>query len=139
MRIRVLTVAFVFALVSGLGVMAFPAKGFCQQPQAQTYEGTPYLSGGIGTNGRSALEQAAKGYNLKVIMAMKTGDFVADAEVTVANPAGKTVLQAKAQGPWLYAKLPAGTYKVMAQLNGKQLQQTVKVSSRTQSRVRFYW
>ena len=138
-RVRLLSVAFVFALVSGIGVLGAPAKGYCQQPQVKTYQGTRYLSGGIGKGGRNALQQAAKGYNLRVVMAMKSGDYIAHANVTVETPGGKTVLQAEAQGPWLYAKLPAGTYRVSASMNGQKRQKTVKVGSHSQSQVDFYW
>lgn len=139
MRTRLLTFTLIFALTAGLGMLGFPGTGFCQPLQIKDYHGTPYVSGGIGLGERAALQKTAKDYNLKVTMAMKSGDYVADVEVTVENSAGKKVLQADAQGPWLYAKLPAGTYKVRADMSGQTRQRTVRIGSRSQSQVYFYW
>lgn len=139
MPVRMLTVAFVFALVAGLGVLGLPGKGFCQQSEAKTYNGVPYISGGVGITSRTDLQQAAKGYNLKVVMAMRNGDYLADAEVTVENHAGQTVLDVESQGPWLYAKLPAGKYKVIGNLNGQKEEKFVEIVPHKLSLVRLYW
>ena len=100
----------------------------------------PYLSGGIGSDERDTLKAEAKNYNLRLNFAEKGGGhFLSDVKVDIATSAGKPVLSATAAGPWFFARLPAGRYKVTASSEGKAQNRTVNVTKARPSQLFFYW
>ena len=106
-------------------------------PQVQTYAGIPYLSGGIGLDEREALRSLANEYNMYLSFALKKGNYLSDVEVLIADNRGMTVLAAVSQGPWFFAKLPAGTYHSRAKMLGQSLEQVAQVPQQGQSRLSF--
>jgi len=72
----------------------------------------PYLTGGVGKDERACLHSMETGYNLKLVFALKSKEFLASPMVTIADKSGKEVLHTMSDGPWFLAKLPAGEYKV---------------------------
>ena len=124
-----------FALGSRGNIDALISEG----PQAQTYAGIPYLSGGIGLDEREALRSLAKEYNLQLSFALKKGNYLSDVEVLITDDRGVTVLAAISQGPWFFTKLPVGTYRIRAKTLGESLEQMVHVSQQGQARLSFLW
>jgi hypothetical protein len=76
--------------------------------------GIPYASGGIGLDSRDALLAREGNYNLMVILSLEDGHYLGGAALTVRDQAGKTALKVDAKGPWVFAKLPPGSYTVEA-------------------------
>jgi hypothetical protein len=88
----------------------------------------PYTSGGVGLNSQEELIARQKEFSLKLVFAEKqTGSYLANVEVTIADTAGETLVNAVSDGPWFYAKLPAGSYKVTATFHGIAQSVAVKV------------
>jgi hypothetical protein len=86
------------------------AKGMYQQG---TYEGTHWISGGVGENEREyLLALHAADNNLKLEFAVSDGTYLGDIDVVIAKPDGEVVMKARSNGPWFMTKLPAGTYEV---------------------------
>ena len=57
-------------------------------------------------------------------------EFTADADVKLISvKSGDVVLDARTQGPYLWAKVPAGQYKLQTTLNGKMKESLVAVNS----------
>ena len=125
------------ALSLGLAGMAFAQSDL---PPAQTFGGVSYLTGGIGLDESKAIKAAEKDFSLSLLFAQtKRGEFVSDVRVSVADKAGRAVLEAESDGPMLLARLPAGAYKVSAEYGGKVLVRTVKVDAKGVTRVGFVW
>ncbi|MDA8163538.1 MAG: hypothetical protein M0017_00705 [Desulfobacteraceae bacterium] len=135
------------AAVLFAGMLLAPAGAFSLEqaqhpaaPQEEEYQGVPYVSGGIGEGQREAMEQQASKYNLKIIYALAQGNYLALVDTTIKDPQGKTVLQTTAQGPWLFAKLPAGTYTVSAKtLQDETQEKKVKIPAEGREQVTFVW
>ncbi|MDA8140261.1 MAG: hypothetical protein M0036_16565 [Desulfobacteraceae bacterium] len=89
------------------------------------------LSGGVGLSERQQMDQMAKGYNLKLIFDVPNGDYLSNVMVTIQNPQGHVLFHNVAEGPWFYAKLPAGTYTVKAYFDGHTIVRKVKVDHET--------
>jgi hypothetical protein len=108
-------------------------------PKVQQYAGTPYISGGVSIDERKALLQMSRDDNLQLIFAAQNGEYLSDVHVAITKSNGQQVLSTMAQGPWLFTKLPAGTYRVTAGAKGRSLHHVVHVSRRGQTRVLLSW
>lgn len=134
--------AFLFA-----GILLAPGAAFSQKSdrlpgpvQEKEYQGVPYMSGGIGEGERETLRQLETKYNLKVIYALAEGNYLALVDTVVKDSQGKTVLEATAEGPWLYAKLPAGNYTITAKtLQGQTQEKKVRIPEQGRQEVTFTW
>ncbi|HRX71930.1 MAG: carboxypeptidase regulatory-like domain-containing protein [Candidatus Competibacteraceae bacterium] len=106
----------------------------------QESQGVRYVSGGIGEGERDELNALSSQFNLRLLFAMQgSGDYLADVRVSIMDESGKTVLNAESQGPWFFAQLPPGAYRVEANVLNQTQQQAVRVSSTRQSHLNFYW
>jgi len=103
-----------------------------------TYEGVPYLSGGIGLEERAYITNTlAADYNLKLELAASNGDYVSDVDVQIRDAGGRTVLHTTAQGPWLFARLSPGRYTVEAMAEGRGSTKSVAIGTAGTSRLVF--
>jgi hypothetical protein len=89
--------------------------------------GISYVSGGVGTASTDRLNSLAKDFNLKLVFASKSGDYLSGVDVTIADAAGKTLVNAKSEGPWFLTRLPAGNFKIAATFDGKTESRTIAV------------
>jgi hypothetical protein len=101
--------------------------------------GVTYVSGGAGTEAIDRLRSMEKEFNLKLVFALKSGAYLADVKVTVVDAANNVVLDTKAEGPWLLARLPAGTYQVNASYGTLVERRAVTVGAATLSTVELRW
>ncbi len=93
-----------------------------------SYEGTPWLSGGVGEGEREyLLQEYGDDFNLKLEFAVAQGSYLADVEVLIAKPTGEVVMNTPSQGPWFMTKLPSGTYRVRATGFDESFEKTVEV------------
>ena len=103
-------------------------------------QGIPYVSGGVGLDEREQFDAISKNYNLKLVFAGKRGEYTADVRVEILDRIGKKVLDAVADGPWFFSKLPPGKYTVTVTMMGKEKQQRVNIGkNQKQTTLRFYW
>lgn len=78
-----------------------------------------YLSGGVSLAQSQAFEQAFRDYPLVVKLYEHEGArdvYTADALVRIVDAHGHTVVDAKADGPFMLVRLPHGDYTVTASL-----------------------
>lgn len=109
-------------------------------PQARTEGAVTYLSGGIGHEEALAMRQEAKHYPLSMVFSEgKRGEFVSDIHVTIKDKSGKTMLDAVSDGPIMVVKLPAGEYSLTADMHGKVLHRTARISDKGSVQEAFNW
>ena len=107
--------------------------------QVKTYHNVPYFSGGVGEEEIDLLRQVDGAYNVKLIFAATEGNYLSDVRVLIEDSQGTKVLEAVSEGPWFYTKLPPGTYKVLAQAEGRTRQQRAQVTEQKRTQLQFYW
>ncbi|NMF89295.1 carboxypeptidase regulatory-like domain-containing protein [Aromatoleum petrolei] len=107
--------------------------------QQGEFEGVPYLTGGVSLDEREQLFFTAADYNLKLVFAEKGGSYLSDTEVVVTRRDGRKVLELIAQGPFVFARLPAGDYRVAVTNAGKQQLRDAKLPAKGQREFAFYW
>jgi len=94
------------------------------------------LSTGVGKEERVHHE----GYSLLIIFSESKGPLIADVTLKITGQGGATVLEAVSEGPWFYAGLPAGTYRVQAtRKGGAQRSQSVTVAAGEQKVLHLAW
>ena len=98
-----------------------------------------YVSGGVGTESLDQLGSMAREFNLKLVFALNSGEFLSDVRVLIKDAKGKTILEALSEGPWFLTRLPAGNYQVVATLAGKAEKRQIAVAAATQKTIDFRW
>ena len=96
------------------------------------------VSGGVTEEERERLTAMAPDYNLKIVLATRSGAYLADVAVAVRDGSGQPVLDTKADGPWVLVRLPAGRYSIEGSANGATVRKTVAVGA-AQTRVDLRW
>ena len=107
--------------------------------QVKTYHNIPYVSGGVGDEEIDLLRQVDGAYNVKLIFAATEGNYLSDVHILIEDSQGTKVLEAVSEGPWFYTTLPPGTYKVLAQAEGRTQQQRAQVTQQKRTQLQFYW
>lgn len=105
----------------------------------QTTGGTSYVSGGVGTESIDRLNSLASNFNLKLVFALKAGNYVSGVKVTIADAAGKMLMDTMSEGPWFLIKLPAGNYQIVATFAGKAEKRTIAVAAEKLKTIDFRW
>lgn len=101
-----------------------------------------YLSGGIGLDESEAIKRIAAQYPLELVFASGTaspGEYLADVHVTIKDRQGNAVLDTTSSGPFLLAKLSAGSYTIDAQARGQTQTRVVQIEPQRHTRVVFTW
>ena len=116
-----------------------PVASAISDESVQTAGRVSYVSGGVGTASLDRLSSLARDFNLKLVFALKSGDYVSDVKVTIADAAGKRLLDTTSEGPWFLAKLPAGNYQIAATFAGKAEKRTIAVDAKKLKTIDFRW
>lgn len=87
---------------------------FANVALAQAAQPPPMVSGGVGSESRDEMAAVANDYSLHVVLATRSGSFLANVQVEIADEAGNLVAQTVSDGPLLYVDLPPGRYTVEA-------------------------
>ena len=119
-----------------LATMAIVLLTFCMEVRAAD---VPYISGGAGADEREELLAKEKEYNLKIIAAETSGDYLAYVKVVIESARKEQVLDATMEGPILLAKLAPGTYTIRATSDGQTLTRTVTIPAQGLRQVDFRW
>lgn len=128
------------ALALSIGMAAAQATTLPPERQAG---GVSYVTGGVSDDEAALFKQARSGYPLAIeLLRNQAGkhEYTADAQVRVFDRAGKLVLDAKAEGPFMLVRLPPGQYRVQATLDGQTVESkavTVGASGSAQAVIAF--
>jgi hypothetical protein len=128
----------VMALLLGAATLV-PFADANSDESVQTAGRVSYVSGGVGTTSIDHLSSLARDFNLKLVFALKSGDYVSGVKVAIADATGKQLLDTTSEGPWFLAKLPAGNYQIVATFAGKAEKRTIAVGAETLRTIDFRW
>ena len=123
-------------------MLAAPAANAASNPAASVSMASSgsikFISGGGDKQSRERMQKMAADCNLLLNFEgpKKQTDYTG-VKVSVTDDSGKVMLNAKAGGPLFYVEVPPGHYAVTADLDGKHLVQSVRVSPHEQSRLTF--
>ena len=124
---------------SGSGMVTSDG-GIALRGDAAAVQGSvPAVSGGVSLNSRDQLRGNTPDHNLKMVFALNTGNYVSDVQVRVTDSSGRTVIDDVSNGPWMFAKLPGGTYTATATYNGKAVTQRISVGKAGVRTAQFRW
>lgn len=108
--------------------------------EGKTAEGFPYLTGGVGSDERLALEERAKAFNVKLVFALSDGSYVAGVKLEIAGAKNQMIVSTTTTGPWFYIQLPPGTYSVKATFAGQSKEvKSLRVSQDKRTYQVFVW
>jgi len=126
---------------------AAPEAAPAQAPSApaapeepEVASGVPYISGGIGASGREEMQELKSKFNLRLLFAIQgSGEYLADVKVRIDDASGPTLLTAVSQGPWFYASLAPGRYRLTVDNAGQSQTREVTVREGRATEQSFYW
>ena len=106
---------------------------------AQRSGSIAYISGGVGADSIEKLNAHSKDFNLRLVFAMTSGDYLSDVGVSIKDASGRTLLQTTSDGPWFLIKLPAGNYQIVATFAGTALTRQAAVGATELRLVDMRW
>ena len=109
------------------GAQSMPAE------QGKSGSGVPYVSGGVGDDSQDRMASMSREYNLKLMFTLNEGNYLAGVNVAITDSRGGKVIDDVSNGPFFFAKLPAGQYTVSATHNGKTQTRKVNVGKGMQT------
>jgi hypothetical protein len=128
------------AAIASLALALLIAPAYAATDAAVRNEGPiAYASGGISEEGRENLNAIATDFNLKLVLATKSGAYLSDVGVVVSDHRGQRLIDAKSEGPWFYVRLPNGRYSIEASAHGTVVRKAVTVGPQRLSQVDFRW
>ncbi|MEO8134852.1 MAG: carboxypeptidase-like regulatory domain-containing protein [Betaproteobacteria bacterium] len=98
-----------------------------------------YWSGGVGLDEREFMLEHRAEYNLHLKFAAAGGAYLARVTVAIEDDTGHRVLSTVADGPWFFAKLPKGKYKLIVEHDGESQQRMLDLSTRKIANEVFRW
>lgn len=121
-------------LTFGYGVANAKAASF----KEGTSHGIAYMTGGVGVDERADMARMAKDFNLKLVFAEPSRPYIADVRVEIKDKSGTKLVDTSSDGPWFFARLPEGQYRVTVNHAGKKEEKTVDAGLRLQT-LTFLW
>lgn len=141
MKTWIQTSGATFAAVLAAAI-ALPSHAATLPHQRHVDATVSFVSGGIGDREAQRLQREAEHFPLKVELfehATPRDEYTSDAIVRIDRVSdGRVMVDAKARGPFMLVRLPAGEYRVSASLNGHGLpEQRVHVSDAGHAKTTF--
>lgn len=87
-------------------------------------------TGGVGIEEREALDAQRDRYNLRLAFAEKNGSYIADVAVRLSTADGREVYSGTTDGPWLFARVQPGKYRLEADYAGGKQTRNLTVGAR---------
>jgi hypothetical protein len=126
--------------IIGFTVLCSTMLVFDSPAQTSAANSVVFTTGGIGEEQQEGLRAIANQYNLKMAFASKGGGLIgSDVKIKVRNSKGNTVLETTSTAPCLFAKLPPGNYRVIADYQGKTQDKTIRAGSPKNPGTSFLW
>lgn len=116
-----------------------PAVSARSEEVVTTPSGITFVSGGVSEEAVDRLRAMERDFNLKMVFALNNGEYVADVRVQVVDPSNKVVLDTLTEGPWLLARLPAGSYQINATYGRSIERRAIAVAPASLKTLDFRW
>lgn len=71
-----------------------------------------YITGGVGEEEMAQLKMVEHEYNFRLLLTGVGGAYISDATVRITDSSGRLILSTDGAGPYLYATLAPGSYKL---------------------------
>ncbi len=113
--------------------------------EIKTDGGIRYVSGGVGESERRELNALSHEFNLHLMFATQgSGEYLSAVRVSILEARQGAVLTAQSKGPWFYAQLPPGDYRVEVTPTGQRgegqtQRKAVHLDGSSPSKMDFYW
>ncbi len=121
-------------------LFSLPAVAEQSVLQPQTQGEVTFVSGGVGGDERSAMQAIRGEYNLSLLFSVQgSGEYLSDLNVTVTDLKGNAFLEAKSDGPMLFAKLKPGRYRVTVEQDGQAIRKTATIVGNKRTSLSFIW
>jgi len=109
-------------------------------PRVHASDGIAYVSGGIGSDERQAMQELTEPFNLRLAFSeIGSGALLATAKVRIYDAAGKLLLAVASDGPLLFVLLPEGSYRIEAEHAGVLLKQQLALGPKSSRALAFQW
>ncbi|WP_411726992.1 carboxypeptidase-like regulatory domain-containing protein [Methyloglobulus sp.] len=106
----------------------------------QTQGEVTFVSGGVGSDERDAMQAIRSDYNLSLLFSLQsTGEYLSDVKVSITDSSGNTFLETVSDGPMLFAKLKPGRYNVTVELNGQVAHKKAIIVGNKRTSLSFIW
>ncbi|MBN1850146.1 MAG: carboxypeptidase regulatory-like domain-containing protein [Deltaproteobacteria bacterium] len=130
---------FFFSIIAGV-VCTLLSTSWAVGPGLQIKKDgeIPYAAGGVGINERKKMIEMEDEYNLKLIFATQSGNYLAKVDVTIEDQYGRKLLNVMVDGPLMLVRLPQGEYMIKAYADKGQKTQRVVVDKSLNS-VTLQW
>lgn len=92
--------------------------------------GIAYITGGVGLDEVATLRGIASRYSMRTQFASVSGESLSGVLLSLRKMDGTLVFSATSDGPYLYAKMPPGSYRMTARSEGVERRRTVTVPGR---------
>jgi hypothetical protein len=137
-RLRLPVRSMLAALILGSAIL-LPVAGVYADDDVQSAGRVSFVSGGVDDESLDRLKAMVPEFNLKMVFALNSGAFLTDVNVAIVDARGNPVLQTKSEGPWLLAKLPPGSYQVIATEGGNSITRNIAIGGGKLSTLDFRW
>ncbi len=123
---------------SAAAVAAIPDTAHGGLPAGRDH-GIDFVTGGVGQDEATALRQLASSYNMRATFTLGNGEYLSGVAVQVSRADGTVMLSTRTEGPYLFARLPSGRYRVVATVDGVTRARELYVPSRGGVRFTLTW
>lgn len=97
------------------------------------------IPGVVGDQSMNQLGTFSGNFNLKLVFALNSGNYVSNVGVSIMNGTGKTLLETTADGPLFMARLPQGKYQIAATFSKNTIKRQITVGTASLSTIDFRW
>ncbi|MBN3752215.1 carboxypeptidase regulatory-like domain-containing protein [Paraburkholderia sp. Tr-20389] len=108
-------------------------------PPVERSLGIAYVTGGVGVDEAAAMRAMADRYSMRARFTANGGEFVSGVDVRILSTDGRLIFTATSDGPYLYAQVPPGRYRLVAKLNGLERSRSLDIPRRGGTFVSLTW
>jgi len=116
------------SILFGTALFAVSFAACAEITEGRTANDRVYVAGGVGLEESERLKQMADKYTLQLIVASRSGAYLADTKVTIIGANSQKVLDLALDAPWLLVDLAPGSYKVSVQHAGSTQERNVTLA-----------